>query len=430
MPKGADAEFHPRYHNIFRAAKVPALIVNATSLNTGHSWQFTAQSMGESPFSIVDGADALPRLRRSYYRDSRGRVVRPMTLSQAVGASACVPGLFAPLQLPQLYGGYHVRLVDGGVYDNQGARALLQEDCNVLIVSDAAGQLDVAAAPDGGHVSPLLRAMSIFQERMRLASFDRLDSAKDNGQLAGLAYIHMKQGLRAASVDWQHCEDPSRDEDQLPGGADQNPCTAYGVWKRHQEKLAAIRTDLDSFSDIEAAAFMASGYQAMDLAVQGLVVDVPALATDNRRHSWFFDPCIAALRDSHRVLDKHLTAGATQFLRLAQLDGEVRRMLILGLAVLVTLFGAVLWLIWDRMFQVPGRWIVLTVLGAAASWLGAKYLGKYKWMVQLTDPLGALHGQARRWAAVVGTWWLAKRIVPRLTKRYLDQGRLEALNEQ
>src|SRR6187455_1154109 len=94
-PAGAADDFHPRYHNIFRTAKVPALIVNATSLNTGHSWQFTTQSMGESPFSIVDGADALPRLRRSYYKDTKGTVVSPVTLSQAVGASACVPGLFA-----------------------------------------------------------------------------------------------------------------------------------------------------------------------------------------------------------------------------------------------------------------------------------------------------------------------------------------------
>ena len=98
VPKDAEPEFHPRYHNIFRAAKVPALVVNATALNTGHSWHFTTQSMGESPFSIVAGAERAARLRRSYYRNPSGAVVRPATLSQAVAASACVPGLFAPLR--------------------------------------------------------------------------------------------------------------------------------------------------------------------------------------------------------------------------------------------------------------------------------------------------------------------------------------------
>ncbi len=433
MPKGAEAEFHPRYHNIFRTAKVPALVVNATSLNTGHSWHFTTQSMGESPFSIVNGADALPRLRRSYYRDPKGAVVRRATLSQAVGASACVPGLFAPLQIEALYDRYDVRLVDGGVYDNQGALALLQEDCTVFIVSDAAGQLGLSMSADGGHVSPLFRAMDIFQERMRLASFDRLREAKENGQLSGLAYVHMKQDLEAAAIDWKNCEDPSRDGDQLPGGANRNPRTTYGVWKAHQEHLAAIRTDLDAFSDIEAGALMASGYLAMDVAVRRLVVDVPALASGEktrRGHAWFFDPCIPVMRDAHLVLERHLKAGATQFLRLAQLDKAVKQMLYVGIGVLVALFALLLWLIWDQVFQVPGRWIVLAVFGALSSWLGRKYLGKYKWMAQLTDPLGALRGQARRWVAVVGTWWLATKIVPVLTKRYLDQGRLDALNGQ
>ena len=426
-PAGADGDFHPRYHNIFRTAKVPALILNATSLNTGHSWHFTTQSMGESPFSIVDGADALPRLRRSYYRDGSGKVARPVTLSQAVGASACVPGLFAPLRMDELYKDSAVRLVHGGVYDNQGALALLQDDCTVLIVSDAAGQLGLSSAPGGGHVSPLLRAMDIFQERMRLASFDRLRAARENEQLAGLAYVHMKQDLQAAPVDWLNCEDPSRDGDQLPGGVNRNPRTSYGVWKEHQENLAAIRTDLDVFSDIEAAALMASGYMAMDVAVRRLIIDVPALAPGYKAHAWFFDKAIKALGGPNDVLKLHLKAGAKQFLRLAELDGELKRMLYIGVGVLVALIAFVFWLTWNYTFKVSIGAIGLLILGAIASWLGNKYLGKYSWTVQLTDPLGALKSQARRWGAVVGTWWLAKKIVPPLTQKYLDEGDLRHL---
>src|SRR5262249_54181835 len=41
-PCGEDKSFHPKYDNFRRAAKVPILVLNATTLNTGHNWQFTA----------------------------------------------------------------------------------------------------------------------------------------------------------------------------------------------------------------------------------------------------------------------------------------------------------------------------------------------------------------------------------------------------
>jgi hypothetical protein len=426
-PKNAPEGFHPKYHNTDRPAKVPALLVNATALNTGHSWHFTTQSMGESPFSIAGGADALPRLRRSYYRNPQGEIVRSMTLSQAVAASACVPGLFAPLRLRELYQGYDVGLVDGGVYDNQGALALLQEDCTVLIVSDAAGQLGIDPAPGGGHVSPLLRAMDIFQERMRLASFERLRAAHEQGQLTGLAYVHMKQDLQAAAVDWKDCEDPSRDGDQLPGGVNRNARTGYGVWKAHQEHLAAIRTDLDVFSDIEAAALMASGYLAMDVAVRRLVIDVPALAPGDIRHTWFFSPVIPKLRDANAVLDRHLKAGATQFLRLARLDLHVRRWLRIGAAIVAALVLAGVYLTWSWPITLTVGGIAAAIALTVGPFVARRYLGRYSWAVQLVDPLGALQSQARQWIAIVATWWLAKKTVPALTRKYLEAGDLREL---
>ncbi len=42
-----DSSFNPKYDNWKRHNKVPALILNATSLNTCHNWQFTASFMGE-----------------------------------------------------------------------------------------------------------------------------------------------------------------------------------------------------------------------------------------------------------------------------------------------------------------------------------------------------------------------------------------------
>ena len=59
---------------------------------------------------------------------------------QAVAASSCVPGLFTPLEMNGLYDGVSLRLVDGGVYDNQGIGGLLDQNCSVMLVSDASGQ--------------------------------------------------------------------------------------------------------------------------------------------------------------------------------------------------------------------------------------------------------------------------------------------------
>jgi len=39
---GQTEDFKPKCDNWPRDAKVPDLILNATALNTGHNWQFTA----------------------------------------------------------------------------------------------------------------------------------------------------------------------------------------------------------------------------------------------------------------------------------------------------------------------------------------------------------------------------------------------------
>ena len=427
IPAGADPGFHPKYHNLDRTAKVPALQINATSLNTGHSWQFTTSTMGESPFSMTTGADPLPRLRRSYYVNQQSSLVRPVTLSEAVTASACVPGLFAPMSLPSLFEGYDVRLVDGGVYDNQGALGLLQEDCNVLIVSDACGQLALDPQPGGGHLSPLLRSVSIFQERMRLASYDRLGAMKDHGRLSGLAYVHLKKDLDAAPVNWRNCEDPVRPDDQMPATTIDNPTTSYGVWKPHQARLAEIRTDLDVFSDIEAAALMASGYLAMNEEVHSLVRDVPALRQTHEPREWFFRPLAAMLGAEHAALAKHLKAGGTQFLRIMQIDDRVRTTLRIVAAVFVIVLALVLWMTWRYSVTLSVGWFVLTVAAIAASYFAPSLLGRWSWTVGLVSPVSAMRSGIGKWVGAVMTWAIARLVVPDLTRRYLATGRLETL---
>ena len=105
-PKGVDGPFHPQAKNSgnsTRVNKVPVLILNATSLNSGHNWIFTATSMGEVPprnlnFRDIDKKD---RYRRVRYDEITSRD-RNFPLGSAVAASAGVPGLFPPQHPPPL----------------------------------------------------------------------------------------------------------------------------------------------------------------------------------------------------------------------------------------------------------------------------------------------------------------------------------------
>ena len=77
--------------------------------------------MGEPLGGIDTEVDGNRRLRRMYYYEAP-EAYRTYRLGYAVAAPSCVPGLFAPINLPSLYEGKTVRLVDGGVHDNQGSR--------------------------------------------------------------------------------------------------------------------------------------------------------------------------------------------------------------------------------------------------------------------------------------------------------------------
>ena len=176
-PLGSIPDFSPKLHNWGRRVKVPILVINATTLNTGHPWQFTATWMGEPPGSIDTAIDANERFRRMYY-DEAPQPFRRFPLGRAVAASSCVPGLFDPVPLDGLFPNRIVRLVDGGVCDNQGVSALLEQDCSALIVSDASGQVRSEANPGATTFSVLSRSIDVSQERVRLAEYQDLGYPK------------------------------------------------------------------------------------------------------------------------------------------------------------------------------------------------------------------------------------------------------------
>jgi predicted acylesterase/phospholipase RssA len=258
--------FNPKIHNWRRAAKAPILILNATTLNTGHNWQFTASWMGEPPAGVDSDVDGNEVLRRMYYWEAP-EAHRQMRLGHAVAASACVPGIFEPLTLSGLYPERTVRLVDGGVCDNQGILGLLEQDCNVILVSDGSGQMSARKDPAAGVLTVPLRSTSITQARVRESQFRDLRARCRSLLVRGLTFVHLKEDLDEDPVDWVDCLDPFEASDQARPPERKGPLTRYGIAKPMQLQLATMRTDLDSFSDIEAYSLMTSGYRMIETQI-------------------------------------------------------------------------------------------------------------------------------------------------------------------
>ncbi len=335
-PAGGPADFMPRADNWRRAAKAPVLILNATTLNTGHNWQFTTSWMGEPPSSIATEVDGNDRLRRLYYSQAPGPH-KKVRLGHAVAASACVPGLFEPLALTGLYPEKVVRLVDGGVHDNQGIAGLLGEDCTTLLVSDASGQMGTLNNPGSGLFGVSLRSNSILMARVREAEYREVEARRRSSLLRGLMFIHLKKGLEVDPVDWVGCDDPYEASDESHPASRRGPVTAYGVRKEVQQKLSAIRTDLDSFSDREAYALMASGYRMAGHEFAECVRGFPVVPQE--RPDWRFLSIEKALdfargyEAAHTRLMRSLTVGSSRSLKVWKL---------MPVLPLVMSFGAVL----------------------------------------------------------------------------------------
>jgi NTE family protein len=103
-PKGFEGRFDPDVENPRRHAPVPILLVETTTLNTGHNWRFEAMYMGEPPRqgtadqSLREDVDKNTILARTKWADLP-EACRDFPLGGAVAASACVPGGFPPMQV-------------------------------------------------------------------------------------------------------------------------------------------------------------------------------------------------------------------------------------------------------------------------------------------------------------------------------------------
>lgn len=351
--------FNPRLQNWQRSAKVPILILNATTLNTGHSWQFTASNLGEPP-GQSGGIEVNPRLNRLRYQDTPERY-RCFPLGHAVAASAAVPGLFGPLVVEDLFQNLRLRLADGGVFDNQGIAGLLDQGCTVLLVSDASGQLPVAEDPGGGRFAVPVRANDVLMARVREIQHRVLTGRRDASLLRGLVYVHLKQDLEAEPIDAVGAPEPSR----MRGG--RGALTTYGIRRDVQAQLAALRTDLDAFTDFEAWSLMESGYRAIAEQIASCLPDVPI--SQEPTVPWRFHdvaPLITRVdrpQTDYDALCDLLKVGQSVFFKLPALRPWLRRTgAVLAFLAAVAVAAFAVWR-WGRVKEVVGAIGAALVVG-------------------------------------------------------------------
>jgi predicted acylesterase/phospholipase RssA len=330
QPKDGPENFHPYKHNSNRKCKAPILVLNATTLNTGHNWQFTATWMGEPPTGNKD-VDKNLRLRRLYYREAKEERHQRFPLGAAVAASACVPGIFHPLPITDLYQDITVELVDGGVHDNQGVISLRQEKCSHIICSDASGQMDDVPEPKTGLLSVMTRSSSILMDRVREEEINTFEPRIQANK--AFVLLHLKKDLIQAEKTWIGGE--NKEEQVLKT----NGQTDYGVNRVVQTSLSNIRTDLDSFSEVEAYSLMASGYLMTEKQFDDKLIQ--EFNSKNKsetlsKNEWHFlqaKDFLATPKPSKQYL-KHLEVGSSRFFKAVKLVKTLKTIsyILLGVA--------------------------------------------------------------------------------------------------
>lgn len=345
--------------------QVPQLILNTTALNTGHLFQFTGTHIGEpSILSVLGGSTTIPQLQQLTMDDPELSAVQrsrlnQITLGEAVAASCCVPGLLDPLCLRGLYHDLEgepvmVRLVDGGVFDNQGLVSLFEEQCTHFVCSDASDLLQWQSDPEDAFHAVAMRANDIFMDRIRIETMQKLLQHEP-----GNVSVFNLGGTEGSDV--------------------------FGDDAQHfLQALKSIRTDLDAFSDIEAWSLMYHGYMISEhhlFSHQSQPTEVQPDSKPLDSH-WQFAGICELAKDSHQRehLLRHLDVGSRQFFKVFYL-GKPLPWLIAILPTLIPI-GFSLLLIYLLPPIPTSAWVVLglILLSAIAFVQNARIIG---WLDQV-----------------------------------------------
>jgi predicted acylesterase/phospholipase RssA len=285
------------------------------------------------------------------------RELERVTLADAVAASANFPPVFNPFTMYGLYDpatAHRLSLTDGGVYDNLGLSALLEEECTHLIVSDAGGTLAPDPRPGNGRISMMARIGAVLMADVRDRQLRELrERCRPGSKVAAAAFFEMTSDPSAAA----------------PGGPkppDPHPEAA---------SIARLRTDLDAFNQVEIDALTYQGYQLADRFVRAYI-GAPFLGAPQTAPPPLVvtAPQTASVPDIARVL----FAGHRRLFRAIALSPLLRWTLVLVAATAVALLAT-------RRLSVEE---LAQRLGAAGRYLFTHPFLARAWEVEWTTPRG------------------------------------------
>jgi len=175
-------------------SKKPSLLINATNLETGRLWTFSQEKMTDSKYEYWPTGPI--RFEQTNF-----------PIARAVASSTCVPFAFSPVRITKKYfknskdyDSIYPRLIDGGVYDNQGLHKITQPSssyrCDIIIVSDAGIRFSNKSIFTNSFTL-LMKTSDIFMQRIKNLQFQHNIYYKNLAPQKEIAYI---------SLSWQVAE--------------------------------------------------------------------------------------------------------------------------------------------------------------------------------------------------------------------------------
>lgn len=159
----------------------PILAINATDLSTGNQFTFSQDRMTCYP-----------------YKNKLAFKTVGFPVAKAVMASSCIPQIFSPIKLSDKYVEGEIKtkplLVDGGIYDNQGAHKFNSSDSffavDYAIVSDA-GNTQISSKKCINPIMTLLTTADILMKRIKNFQRQHNSYIPDNKKKTLYAYTDL-----------------------------------------------------------------------------------------------------------------------------------------------------------------------------------------------------------------------------------------------
>lgn len=213
----------------------PVLAINSTDLSTGNLFTLSQDRMSCYP----------------YYKNGDKFTTRGFSLARAVMASSCIPQLFSPIKISKKYrsGKFPNRplLVDGGLYDNQGAYIFENSGnyyrVDYAIVSDA-GNTTISSRLCVNPIMTLITASDILMHRIK--NFQRQHNSYISEYKKKVLYVYN-------DLIWDDFDNfPSRFVKNIKDGfIVRKVIQSHGISDNMIDQLKNESTSEDSFREIQ-----------------------------------------------------------------------------------------------------------------------------------------------------------------------------------